>query len=492
MHSNLIPEQVSAKATPKWRRLATCSGYWKALIVMFLLTLPFVHGEVDGDGIGYYAHLHSPLIDHNLAYATDWKNPHDLGRLWPAMDWKDPHEVDRNLISHAWENPVRRAGHLPNYFAVGPAILWSPFIVSTHIVVLTLSHFGVHVTPDGKSPPYMFALAMATAFYGFCGLCISFSIAREFVDERWAFWATVGIWLGTSLPVYMYLLTSWSHAPSAFATSLFLWYWLRTRQARTARQWLIVGMLAGLMIEVYYLNVVFVLGPLWEAARAYFGLWRDPADRLRRAGRILWLHLLGVVGGLVALLPTFIIKEIVFGSPFAAGPYSLGLWNWGAPVFGKVLFSGTHGLLVFTPIVLLAFVGLFYLCRLDRTVGIICLSAALAFYWLVSSYPGWSSVFGFGNRYFVSLTPLFVLGLACTLAFAERFFWRDYRRALLRVAPVILAFVIWNLGLVYQWRTHLMPTRSAVYWDEVIYVQFRDVPMLALHDLVAKFFPQSN
>jgi hypothetical protein len=201
---------------------------------------------------------------------------------------------------------------------------------------------------------------------------------------------------------------------------------------------------------------------------------------------------LGVVGGLVALLPTFIIKEIVFGSPFAAGPYSLGLWNWGAPVFGKVLFSGTHGLLVFTPIVLLAFAGLFYLYRLDRTVGIICLSAALAFYWLVSSYPGWSSVFGFGNRYFVSLTPLFVLGLACTLAFAERFLWRDYRRALLRVAPVILAFVIWNLGLVYQWRTHLMPTRSAVYWDEVIYVQFRDVPMLALHDLVAKFFPQSN
>jgi hypothetical protein len=289
----------------------------------------------------------------------------------------------------------------------------------------------------------------------------------------------------------MYLHTSWSHALSAFATSLFLWYWLRTREARTGRQWLILGLLAGLMIEVYYLNVVFLLAPLWEAACAYLALWRDHTDGLNRTAKIVQLHLLGVLGALVALLPTFITRQIVFGSPFAAGPYSLHLWNWSAPAFGKVLFSASHGLLVFTPIVLLAFLGFFYLYRLNRTVGTICLSVTVAFYALVSFYPGWSGVFGFGNRYFVSLTPLFVLGLACALACAERF-WRDHRRASLRLVPLILILVIWNLGLIYQWRTHLMPTRSAVYWDEVIDVQFRDVPKQALHDLIAKFFPQSN
>jgi len=488
MQSKFVPQQTSIVATSKWRRLVTFSGYWKALIILFLLTLPFLHGEVDGDGIGYYANLRSPLIDHNLAFATDWKDPHDLDRLSFSTDWKDPHDVDRTLMSRVWENPVRRPGHLPNYFTVGPAILWSPFLVSTHVVVLTLSHLGVDVIPDGKSRPYMAVMAMATALYGFAGLCLSFSIARRFVDERWAFWATVGVWFATSLPVYMYLHTSWSHALSAFATSLFLWYWLRTREARTGRQWLILGLLAGLMIEVYYLNLVFLLGPLWEAASTYLALWRDRADGLNGAGKILQLHLLGVLGALIALLPTFITRQIVFGSPFAAGPYSLRLWNWTAPAFGKVLFSESHGLLVFTPIVLLAFLGFFYLYRLNRAVGTICLSVVLAFYALVSFYPGWSSVYGFGNRYFVSLTPLFVLGLACALAFAERF-WRDHRRASLRLVPLILIFVTWNLGLVYQWRTHLMPTRSAVYWDEVIYVQFRDVPTLALHDLVAKFFP---
>jgi hypothetical protein len=491
MRSNLDPQQPSITPASKWRRLLTLSGYWKALIVLFLLTLPFLHGEVDGDGIGYYANLRSPLIDHNLAFATDWKDPHDLDRLSFSTDWRDPHDVDRTLMSRVWPNPVRRPGHLPNYFSVGPAILWSPFLISTHVVVLTLNHLGVHVVPDGKSRPYMAVMAMATALYAFVGLCISFSISRKFVAEHWAFWATLGVWLATSLPVYMYLQTSWSHALSAFATSLFLWYWLRTRLARTGLQWLILGLLAGLMIEVYYLNVVFLLAPLWEAASAYLALWRDRTDALNRTAKIARLHLLAVLGALIALLPTFITRKIVFGSAFAPGPYSMRLWNWTAPAFGKVLFSASHGLLVFTPIVLLAFVGFFCLYRLDRTIGIMCLSVALAFYALVSFYPGWSGVYGFGNRYFVSLTPLFVLGLASALAFAARF-WRDVKRASLRLVPLIVILVIWNLGLIYQWSMHLMPTRSAVYWDEVIVTQFRDVPRQALHDLVGKYFPQNN
>src|SRR6266852_3702099 len=192
MHSKVVPQQAAIAATSKWRRLVTVSGYWKALIILFLLTLPFLHGEVEGDGVGYYAYLRSPLIDRNLAFATDWKDPHEVDRLTFATDWKDPHEVDRTLVKQVWENPVRRPGHLPNYFTVGPAILWSPFLVSTHVVVLTLSHLGVHVIPDGKSQPYMGVMAMATALYGFAGLCISFSIARRFVDERWAFCAVVG------------------------------------------------------------------------------------------------------------------------------------------------------------------------------------------------------------------------------------------------------------------------------------------------------------
>ena len=42
------------------------SRFKKALIIIFLLTLPFIRRQIQPDGQGYYAYLRSPLIDHNF------------------------------------------------------------------------------------------------------------------------------------------------------------------------------------------------------------------------------------------------------------------------------------------------------------------------------------------------------------------------------------------------------------------------------------------
>jgi hypothetical protein len=65
--------------------------------------------------------------------------------------------------------------------------------------------------------------------------------------------------------------------------------------------------------------------------------------------------------------------------------------------------------------------------------------------------------------------------------------WPDARAASLRLIPLTLLFVIWNLGLVYQWQTHLLPRYGSVYWPELVFNQFRVVPVQALHDLGERF-----
>src|SRR6202022_594769 len=122
------------------------------------------------------------------------------------------------------------------------------------LVVLGLAHLGWHIAPDGHSWPYLAVMAGATALYGFAGLCLSYALARKFVEERWAFWATIGIWFGSSVPLYMYLLPAWSHAHSIFATSLFLWYCLRTRGMRTRETRLKLPIMSGLMLDRYQLH----------------------------------------------------------------------------------------------------------------------------------------------------------------------------------------------------------------------------------------------
>ena len=173
------------------------------------------------------------------------------------------------------------------------------------------------------------------------------------------------------------------------------------------------------------------------------------------------------------------------------GPYALRTWNWTSPVFVQVLFSRNHGLFVFTPILVFATAGLFYLRSLNRTFGTICLLITLVFYCLVSCYPWWYGAVGFGNRFFVSLTPIFICGLASGFAWAAQR-WRDARAASFRLIPITLLFVIWNLGLVYQWQTHLLPRYGLVDWQTVRFNQFRVVPVEALHDLGERFYLHRN
>ena len=449
------------------------SNHEKALFFVFLLSLPFLHAQVGGDGVGYYAYLRSPLVDHNFGFSSDFQNPNEeLLKIF--------------LVDHFVDNPITKTGHLPNFYSVGPAILWSPFLIPTHLTVFGLAHLGWHIAPDGHSWPYLAAMTASTALYGFAGLCLSFAVARRFVKEQWAFWATIGVWFGSSVPMYIYLLPAWSHAHSVFVDALFLWYWLRTRGTRTSRQWLKLGLLSGLMIDVYQLNVVFLVAVTFEVFSSYAEILAAGSSRQEGFANTLRLH--GIFGGgtLFALLPTLITRQIVFGNPLSMGPYALSTWNWASPAFERVLFSTDHGLFVFTPILVLAIAGLFCRWILDKVVGAICLTITLVFYGLVSCYPWWYGNVGFGNRFFISLTPIFILGLASLFAWSARL-WPESRGASVRLVPLVVLFVVWNLGLIYQWQTHLLPRFGSVYWEELVYNQFRVVPAQAWRDLREKF-----
>jgi len=246
---------------------------------------------------------------------------------------------------------------------------------------------------------------------------------------------------------------------------------------------LLLGLLSGLIIEVHYPNVVFLLAPAYEIVSSYVEAWRERFQSTHALQESVKRHSLWAAGILVALLPTFVTRQIVFGNPLSVGAYSL--WNWKAPAFGPVLFSTDHGVLVFAPILVLALAGLVYLCRLQPALGVTCVSTVVAFYCVIAFYPWWSGVFGPGNRYFLSLTPLFILGLGCAFGLAERL-WKTERATTLRLVPLTLVFVLWNLGLIFQWKTHLMPWYTKVYWEEILYNQFRVVPGQVLHDLSEK------
>jgi hypothetical protein len=436
----------------------------RLLLVLFLLSLPMLNPWVRGDGVGYYAFARAPLIQHNLDFTRDYQEANISFR---------ENRLDKNGQPTAEFRT--RTGHLENHFTVGPAILWAPFLVLTHVGVLLARSMGSAVSADGFSTPYRIAMALATALYGFLGLLISFRIARKYVDETWALLATLGIWWASSLPVYMYFNPSWSHAHSAFVVALFLWYWHETRDARSLPQWILLGALAGLMLDVYYANVMFFVILPFEAVREYGAAFRRATPSTPSVWQLLTRHAAFAAALLVCMLPTFISHRIIYGSIFATGYVPIRDWFWGSPYLLSVLFSANHGLLSWTPVLLFALIGLFAFWRSVPRVGGTFLVAAIAYYYFIASYPDWAGISSFGNRFFVSLTPLFILGLAVFLDRFTRIF--RTRRAALAGAFVFLAcFVFWNAGLMFQWGTHLIPARGAISFPQMIRNQFTLVP----------------
>jgi hypothetical protein len=469
------------------------------LLVLFVLSLALINPWVRGDGVGYYAFARAMLIQHNFDFTPDYNAAN--------ASFRDA-RLDEN------GNPkaifVTATNHLENHFTVGPAILWAPFLIVAHAGVLVARTLGSNVAADGFNAPYRFAMALGTAVYGFIGLLLAMRLAAKYVGERWAFLATVAIWWASSLPVYMYFNPSWSHAHSAFVVALFLWYWDATRETRSRMQWIVLAAIAGLMLNVYYPNAMVLAVLVVEAVPQYFAVLRNSKRSEGRSieheathGKVVehaiqpsLMQLLAkhVIFGLVmiaCMFPTLLSHYVIYGSPFQSGYVSLKDWAWRSPYFLAVLFSSEHGLLSWTPVIAFACVGVVIFALREPRVGGAILAAMLAFYFFIACYPDWAGISSFGNRFFVSLTPIFIIGLAVFFSRAARFFAAQ-RTALATFGAVAALLIVWNMAFIFQWGMHLVPARGPIVWSEMVHNQFSVVPREIATKAQGYLFHRSN
>jgi hypothetical protein len=210
--------------------------------------------------------------------------------------------------------------------------------------------------------------------------------------------------------------------------------------------------------------------PLLESVVCY---WKGFKGHQTAAIRTLFLqNVLFTLVVFAAFFPTLIAKRTIYGSYLNFG-YTES-WNFLSPAVLKVCFSSEHGLLGWTPIIGFALIGLFLLRRRDQMLSLCCLAAFAIYLYAIGCYADWAGISSFGNRFFVSLTPLFILGLA---AFFDglAFMWTERSAAVLGTSATAL-LIVWNLGLIFQWGVHLIPARGPISWRDAAYNQYAVVP----------------
>jgi hypothetical protein len=148
-------------------------------------------------------------------------------------------------------------------------------------------------------------------------------------------------------------------------------------------------------------------------------------------------------------------------------------------------------LLSWTPILALAIIGLFFLAKRDPLLGTGSILTFLAHYYFIASYPDWDGLSSFGNRFFISLTPVFIVGLAALLSAFSRWVGKTSHAVALSGTAISL-LVLWNIGFIFQWGTHMVPARGGISWREMTHNQLVEAPLRLRSSLENYFFHRQD
>ena len=401
-----------------------------AVGLLALLTLPAVTPRIyASDEVEYFAFLRSLTFDRDLSFENEYQHFAEAGA--GGAGFRETFLGDR----------YTHAGRRLNFATIGPALLWAPFYLAGHLVAVYASD-----SADGYGRPYITAVALGSAVYGWLAILLAASIAERWFGRGLA--AALAVLAGSPLIFYMYVAPVFSHACATFAVTLCLWTWLRVRDTWSPGGVVWLGLTVGLMATMRDQAGLFAIGPALD-----FGRW---ARTHRDWRRVLGLIIPGTAATLIAYSPQLFGAWVVNGY-FGPDKSVANKMSWTSPHALGVLFDLQYGWLWWTPLAVLSLVGLAAVATGHirtkvgdgRWLGVCMLVIVALQIYINGAVESWTVAGSFGQRRFVELTPLLILGLAALTSLSLGL-WRWL------VWAVAALCVWWNLGLLLQFGAHRM------------------------------------
>ncbi len=358
------------------------------LISIFLLLgrIYKTKSAIGGDAVYYYATLRSIVVDRDLDFKDEFEY---------FYNQRSPFTGNRKI---PFILPINQTtGREPTKYPIGSAVFLIPPYLITHGILTVLQIAGVGVVTDGYSLVYQASAAVASLLYAFLGLLFIYQLGKKIFDPKIAFLGTLFIWLATPLIYYMTMEPLTSQPLSFFCVSAFVYLWYTTRNNRKLYQWIILGAIGGLMTIVRYQDSLLLLIPIIDNLKKILPNFSKVLVFLFFVGLIISIQLS--------------VNNYLFGSPLRTGAYDAGFPYLLSPKIPYTLFSFQRGLYVWSPILIFASIGLYWLTKKIKLVGTLLVIFFLLQVYVVSSWIDPTQGDSFGNRILINSNPIFALGL---------------------------------------------------------------------------------
>jgi len=396
------------------------------------------YGIAGVDAIRYYAPLRSLVFDGDFDYRNE------IGEL-P----KGPREP----------RIVPATGYAANKYGAGWAVVAILPFAAVHVGGLLLGWVsGAGYSPTGYELHYQLTATCSQVVAGWLGMVLSYRLVRSFFPARACVAAFAAVLVGSPLLYYCCIAVDFAHAAGFFCVSLLLYmcFLLGQRQRDRWFHWALLGGAAGLMTILRPSNVLVCVVFLYPLVARL---------RRKRAGEGEFGSLLrGCLIVAIAAAPFLFFQMLIWRRVYGVwiadayareGEY----FNWLAPEFLGYLFSPRHGLFFFSPVLLIATLGLVLAILrkgwpVPRLALALMAAAAVGLVYVNSSWWCWWFGWAFGARAFVEMSPVFLLGLAGLLSVA-RGRWRWAALGLICIC------ILWSSFLLLLHATNSIPPDGA-------------------------------
>ena len=374
------------------------------------------------DNFGYYLHLPARFIYDDVALKGDWVN---------VINGK------YNNTSTFYQLTQTPKGGTIDRFFCGMAILWTPAFFAGHWTAGLLDY-----PADGFSAPYQWALILYGAIFAIIGLIYLRKVLLKFFSDGVTAITLLIMFLGTNL---FFFTGIGNDVPHVYIFTLFAALIYYTIKWHEAYQWfymLAIGLVGGLIVAVRPSEMIVMAIP------AFWGV--TSMEGFKNKLELAWKCKFQIMGAFIMVgllfLPQLLYYRIYAGEFFVniyddAGS-TLNLTN---PRFGYVLFGFRKGWFIYSPLSLLAVIGLIFTWKHQRVYFWPVLIYLLVNIYIIASF---TSLVSYGWRAFVQSYAILTLPLG-SLVFALS---KMKKAGKVLVALVLLPFFALNIHQAWQVR----------------------------------------
>jgi hypothetical protein len=378
--------------------------------------------EISWDILGYYLYLPSTFI---------YDQP-----LLNEYAWLEKINAEKDLTGTIYQVSTNDEGEPMYFFLMGMSLLYLPFFLAGHSAAGILGY-----PADGFSMPYQYAMVIGGILYTIIGLIFLRKNLMSFFSEQITTLVMIVIVFGTNYIHHLTLKNLETVNMLFMLVNIILWNTIRWHETYRLKNLAVIGIASVLTALVKPSEVFVLLLPLLWNVTSWLSFKQKIVLFWQKRSQVLISAGLGFLLALPQLLYWYFKTGHVIYDSYKNPGVGLDLFS---PHILEALFSYRKGWLLYTPVMIFALVGLYFLYKSNRKIFLAAASYFLVSFYIIASWSEWWYGAAFSGRPMITLYPVLALSLGYFLVYLKE------RKPFLKITTgtLIVFFIFLNQ---FQW-----------------------------------------